>query len=275
MSTADGPQGLGTPSDHQPGIGTPSADHPSFTPAPGAPSSDHPRFAAASATPVGSAQPQWAAPSEPASYVPAPPTGRGPQRERSTRVRLIAGGLAAALVLTAVASVLPLLARGITTAPAASAPATASGEPSRLVTVSPTPQPVDGVDVTGPDIARAAGFTTADGSGELTITRATWTSAGELAPPEGKRYLVLDVTVTRTAGNVPIEALAFRAQSADGTGVTPGFGPKLDRPLGGSMLTDDNPVSGQVGFVLAPGETTIELLDAGLLPVVALKVPGP
>ncbi len=259
MSSADGPQGLGTPS------------------------SDHPSFAPATGTTAASAQPLWAPPSgpaghlpsEPASFVPAPPTGRGPQRKRSTHVRLLAGGLAAALVLTALASVLPLLPRGSTIAPTASAPAPASGEPSRLVTVSPTPQPADVVDVTGPDIARAAAFTTADGSGEVTITRATWTSAGELAPPEGKRYLVLDVTVTQKAGRVPVDSLSFRARSADGVGVTPGFGPKLDRPLGGSTLTDAGQVSGQVGFALPPGSTTIELLDAGLLPVVTLQVPRP
>jgi hypothetical protein len=239
------------------------------------PSVDHPRVTPVSAPPVGSAPPLWVAPSEPASFVPAPPTGRGPQRKRSTRVRLIAGGLAAALVLTAVASVLPLLSRGVAPSPTAGAQATASGEPSRLVTVSPTPQPADGVDVTGPDIARGAAFSTADGSGEVTITRATWTSAGELAPPEGERYLVLDVTVTREAGSVPIGAMAFRAESADGLGVAPGFGPKLDRPLGGGTLIDANPVSGQVGFVLPPGETRIELLDAGLLPVATLQVPGP
>ncbi len=95
-------------------------------------------------------------------------------------------------------------------------------------------------------------FATDGGSGTVTVSRAVWSDSGEMAPPQGQRYLSLDVTVTATSGEVPVDAILFLAETSDGP-TLPGFGPDLDRPLGGRLLRAGQEVSGQLGYVLAPG----------------------
>lgn len=275
MAAPDQPQGLGTPSGDQPGFAP--AGQPGQPPAPmGGSATPYPQPGAGYGGATGFAQaPPWQPSAVPTGYPPTPPTGRGPAPKRSTRTRLIAGTLAIALLATALVSLLPLLPRASTTSPTPTNVPSATGEPSRLVTVSPTPQPADAAAVTGGDLGRAVAFTGSRGGGEVTVSSATWTSAGDLEPPAGQRYLVLEVTVSASSGQVAVDALSFLATSADGTRQVPGFGPKLDRPLGGRTLTGSDSVTGQLGFVLAPGDTTVALLDENLDPVAKLKVPGP
>ncbi|MFZ0530799.1 MAG: hypothetical protein WAL91_09705, partial [Propionicimonas sp.] len=189
--------------------------------------------------------------------------------------------VAVALVLIALLSALPLISPGSSpspapsTAPTPAPPPATSTEPSRLVTVSPTPQPTASTPVSGGDVGVDTAFTTTTGSGRLVIQDASWTLAGDAAPPEGKQYLVLDVSVAAQDGVLAVDALTFLATGSDGKRTEPGFGPALDRPLGGSELAAGASVTGQVGFVLPPGATTVSVLDENLVAVAELKVPGP
>lgn len=144
-----------------------------------------------------------------------------------------------------------------------------------VVTVMPSPQPGEKTVLTkGADLGAAASFTTATGTGTLTIEEADWTKAGRMAPPTGKLYLVLQVTIACTSGTVDASSLSLRTTGdpADQSA----FGPELGDQFPGVRLKSGGTQSGQVGFVLPAGEVTIALLDPStLLPVATRTVPGP
>ncbi len=55
----------------------------------------------------------------------------------------------------------------------------------------------------------------------------------------------------------------------------PGFGPALSDPLGGQVLRPGRTARGQVGYALAPGAVTVQVLDANLTPVAEIRIPAP
>ncbi|MGC3994362.1 MAG: hypothetical protein QM779_09690 [Propionicimonas sp.] len=182
----------------------------------------------------------------------------------------MASVLAASLLMIGILSALPVLPA---TNPSASA--SASRGPMEVVTVTPSaPASAAAVDVTGGDVGTGIDFSAPTGTGTLTVTRATWTDSGEVAAPEGSRYLVLEVTVACTHGSVPVDPILLPATVAAGS-VLPGFGPSLDAPLGGRQLTAGQHVKGQVGYVLVPGSVELHVLDESLRSLAVVRIPAP
>lgn len=240
-----------------PGIGTPGGHHPGFSqPAPG-----------------------WAPP-QPGSRVPAavpgpawapPPTGRRPRRGPGRR-SIVALAVVTALLLVGILSALPLApAPG----PAPTPTPQPTSAPTEIVTASPAPAPTAAVTLTaGGDIGRAVPFSGDLGDGTLTVTSATWSDVGEAPPPQGRRHLVLDVTVTAERGEVAVEPILLLLGVGEDE-VLPGFGPALAEPLGGRLLTAGEQVRGQVGYTVAPGPVRLHLLDDRLRRLATVEVAGP
>ncbi len=203
----------------------------------------------------------------PDTRIATPPTGRGPERKRPRRRVLVAGVLAASLALVGILSVLPLL-------PSAPAPVDPDATPPVLVTTSPSGTPGQESPVTGGDLGNAVAFRTAGGSGSLTVDSAVWTDRGELPPVAGQRYLVLEVRVECSSGEVPVEPILFALEGPQGR-VLPGFGPEVASPLGGRVLEAGEQAGGRLGFAVAPGPVELHLLDSELRPVATVAVPGP
>jgi hypothetical protein len=142
-------------------------------------------------------------------------------------------------------------------------------------TVTPSTAPGSASTATsGGDLGRQVTFATGAGKGTVTVRSVVWTDTGEMAPEPGRRYLVLDVTIGCTGGTVPVDALMFRATTT-GDRELPTFGPALSDPLGGQVLKSGATARGQVGYALAPGAVTVEVLDTNLAPVAKIRIPAP
>lgn len=217
----------------------------------------------------------WAPPGQPQPGYPAPrqqwtaPTP--PPRRR--RWPLAVGVAVLVVVVAAGALVVP----SMLTRPAATATArpTTSSTALPLVTVSPAPQPTAQTVLTsGGDLGVPATFTSSTGTGTLTVTRATWTHAGRMAPPDGTAYLILEVTVTCASGRVDVSSLSLRTTSDPAA--QSAFGADLTDQFPGVRLSAGQKQAGQVGFVLAEGAVSVALLDPTTLrPVATRAVPGP
>lgn len=267
-ATPDQPQGFGTPSGGQPG----------FAPPPSGPAAASPTANPPQPSPSGTHQPQpvqpagvphhWAAP-DPRLVVAPPPSGRGPRHARRSRVRWVAALVAAGLVLIGILSALPLL-------PAvAPTQQQSSTTPAAVDTVTPSARPGSASTATsGGDLGAPVAFAAGAGKGTVLVRRAVWTDTGEMAPEQGRRYLVLDVTVSCTDGTLPVDALMFLATTAGGREL-PGFGPALSDPLGGQVLKAGATARGQVGYALAPGAVTVQVLDTNLTAVAEIRIPAP
>ena len=259
-ATSDQPEGLGTPSGGQPG----------FAPPPPGPTVAGP--AGAGPTVPGHAVRNpgvWSPAAKPPLVVAPPPSGRGPHHARRTRVRWVAALLAVGLVLIGILGALPLVPSTAPTQPQSSA------TPAVLDTVTPSAAPGTASTATsGGDLGRPVGFATASGMGTVTVHNAVWTDTGEMAPEPGRRYLVLDVTISCVSGTVGVDALMLRANTR-GDRELPAFGPALSDPLGGQVLKPGATARGQVGYALAPGTVTIEVLDTNLAPVAEMRIPAP
>lgn len=282
-SSPEESQGIGTPSEAQPGF-APHAGAPLGGPAPASdpgqqppagwrpppPSTSWPPPHATAGPLPGAPHPapqHWAAP-DPRLVVPPPPTGRRPRHEKRARYRLVAISLAAALVLVAVLGTLPLIA------PATESPQSAP-TPAPLVTDTPSVRPANAsTATTGGDLGRPVAFQSAAGSGTVTVNSAVWTDAGDMAAPAGRRYLVVEVTIACNQGTVGVDALMFLAVAGSDK-VLPGFGPTLATPLGGQVVKAGRTARGQVGYVLPPGAVSLNVLDANLHTVAEIGIPAP
>jgi hypothetical protein len=144
-----------------------------------------------------------------------------------------------------------------------------------LVTVAPSPQPAgQTVLVTGGDLGTPVTFTTGTATGTLTVTRATWTHAGRMAPPQGELYLILEVTLACSTGEADVSSLSLRTTPEPAA--QSGFGAELSGQFPGVRLAAGEKQSGQIGFVLPAGQVSVALLDpATLQPVASRVVPGP
>lgn len=198
--------------------------------------------------------------------VPAPSPGRPRRRGRWP----LALGLA---VVVAGVGAGALFAPSLATRPAATPTNGSTAVP--LVTVSPAPQPTAQTALTsGGDLQAPATFTSSSGTGTLTISQATWTHTGRMAPPDGMAYLIVEATVSCVSGELDVSSLSLRttAQPAEQSA----FGADLSDQFPGVRLSAGEQQSGQVGFVLPAGTVTLSLLDqATLQPVASRVVPGP
>jgi hypothetical protein len=251
------------------GIGNPSAGQPGFVP----PQAPDPGPVVAPAH--GTAQPLspsgWAAPSTQDRFAGGPPVPRRPVRARRGRTAAVAATLAGALLLVGLLSAVPMLPAP---APATQAATTPSASPA-LVTVTPSPAPGTATSLaSGGDLGRVVPFRSTAGAGTVTVTGASWTDTGEIAPPAGRRYLVLSIEVACTSGSVAVDPILLVASTGNGQ-AAPGFGPALERPLGGRMLRAGETVSGQVGYALVPGAATLALLDESLRRLTTVGIPAP
>ncbi len=254
-ATSDQPEGFGTPSGGQPG----------FAPPPPGPIVVGPTVAG----PTVPGSVVWSPAAKQPLVVAPPPSGRGPQHARRSRLRWVAALLAVGLVLIGILGALPLVP---STAPIQPQP---SATPAVVDTVTPSAAPGSASTATdGGDVGRQVTFATGAGKGTVIVRSAVWTDTGEMAPEHGRRYLVLDVTISCTGGTVPVDALMFRATTT-GDRELPGFGPALSDPLGGQVLRAGATARGQVGYALAPGAVMLQLLDTNLAPVAEIRIPAP
>ena len=270
--TPDPQEGLGTPSGVQPGFAPPSpGGSPTPPTAPAPPGTQRPQPQAPRPEPgfrPAAAPHQWGPPDARLVVAP-PPAGRGPRRTPRARVRLVAALLATALALAALLSALPLLPAA---APVQPEPA---GTPAAVDTVTPSARPGSASTATsGGDLGTPVAFATGAGRATVTVRSAVWTDAGEMEPEPGSRYLVLEVAVSCTDGAIGVNALMFRATTAEGREL-PAFGPVLPEPLGGQVLKAGGTARGQVGYALAPGAVTVEVLDDSLRTVAEIRIPAP
>lgn len=261
MSATPGqPEGFGTPSGGQPGFAPPSPGP--AVPGPTVPGPTVPGPTVPGPT-VSSPMPK------PPLVVAPPPSGRGPRHASRSRIRWVAALLATGLVLIGILGTLPLVP---TTGPVQPQP---SLTPAAVDTVTPSAAPGSASTATsGGDLARQVTFASGAGRGTVTVRSAVWTDTGEMAPQPGRRYLVLDISISCTGGTVGVDALMFRATTA-GDRELPGFGPALTDPLGGQVLKSGETARGQVGYALPPGAVTVEVLDTDLAPVAEIRIPAP
>ncbi|MEE9964108.1 MAG: hypothetical protein K4304_03325 [Propionicimonas sp.] len=145
---------------------------------------------------------------------------------------------------------------------------------SAVVTVTPSPQPTTtSVLTSGADLGKAVTFRTSTGSGRITITRATWSRAGQMAPPTGQQYVTVLVQIECLTGTLSISPLDLAA--GETTLSPPAFGPAVTDPLPGATLTARHQLRGEVGFVAPADTTTISILDQRRLVLAQRKVPAP
>jgi hypothetical protein len=245
------------------GLGTPGAGQPEFVAPSGTPSVES--GAPAATRPV----PPILPPPDPATRVPAPPVGRRHAEPRRGRRAVVALVLAGGLLLIGILSALPLVPAAL---PSPGPVATPS---PTVVTVNPAPASAATRTLTsGGGLGTPIAFRSATGAGTLTVTRATWTDAGDAPPPEGHRYLVLDIRIDCTAGTVPVSPVLLLVTAGDAAEF-PGFGPALARPLAGRELTKGGHAEGQLGYVVPPGSVQLHLLDEELRRLAGVEVPPP
>lgn len=193
----------------------------------------------------------------------------GPGRRRPRTPVVVAAVLIVVMAIGAI-SVIPRLLSGANAAPGQ--PATSGLIP--VVTYTPAPQPTaQSVLSSGADLGKPVDFRTRSGSGRITLSRATWTSAGRMAPPAGKQYLVVAVQIECTSGTVAVSPLDLLAGSEPSTGT--GFGPTLTDPLPGVTLAAGQQTHGEVGFVIAGKATTLAWVDGNRNVVAHSEVPAP
>ena len=214
-------------------------------------------------------QPNHAPPPFPAPPAPIRPPGQADPGRRRRRLLVATAGLT--VVLVAVAAVgLPLL----TSTPAATPTPGPQPSATALVTVAPQPQPTEQVALdTGGSLGAPLNFHTSSGAGRLNVKSATWTQGGQLAPPTGSRYLVVDVEVDCLKGRLSLSTLNFvvGTEAANGSA----FGANLSNQLSGVELATGERITGKVGFVLPAGQTTLSLVDQNLDPVAKAVIPAP
>jgi hypothetical protein len=213
-------------------------------------------------------QPGWTPSNPPGQPLQPRATPPSPRPRRRRWPVAVGAALLVAIVATGAVVAPSLLNRPV--------PAPVPGSTTQpLVTVAPSQQPAEQkVLTTGGDLGAATSFASGTGTGELTITSATWTRAGRMAPPDGRLYLILEVTLTCSTGEVDVSSLSLR--TATDPAAQSAFGAELGDQFPGVRLTAGQQQSGQIGFVLAAGQVSVELLDAATLqPVASRMVPGP
>lgn len=139
----------------------------------------------------------------------------------------------------------------------------------------PPSAPTVPVSVEGQDIGRAVTLTGPDGTATVTATAATWTPEGDLAPEDGTSYLIVDVEVVGTSGEVAVGGVFTVAVASDGSRHSVAYGPVLIPALASVRLAAGESTAGQVGYQLPPGAATIEFQDPDGTLLGSVDIPGP
>ena len=150
--------------------------------------------------------------------------------------------------------------------PSAPEPSGASPSPGALAT------PV--VRTSGGQLGRVINYSTAAGTGTVSVQRATWTSVGAAAPEPGEIYLIVDVEFTGVSGAPAAGESVLLVRDASGVGCMPAFGPG-DEGVPNDVLAPGETLTGQAGFAVRPGDVTLSVVDERLLDVVTIEIPGP
>lgn len=207
---------------------------------------------------------------EPSSDAVEPETTEASARPPHRRLGVV---LLAAAVVAGVGTATIWLSPQLLAARPAS-PTPGGTDVSAVVTVTPSSQSATtSVLTSGADLGKAATFRTSTGSGRITITQATWSRAGRMAPPAGQQYVTLLVQIECLTGTLSISPLSLAA--GETTLSPPAFGPTVTDPLPGVTLTARHQIRGEVGFIAPPDTTTISVLDQRRLVVAQRKVPAP
>ncbi len=187
----------------------------------------------------------------PAGYPPSYPPAPAPARRRSTWLAVaIVIGVLAALGVIAV-----LVAQ--------------QWNPSSSEVDQPT------VEVTGGDIGSPVELAGPDGSGTVTVTRARWTSEGEVAPVPGTSYLIVDVRLEGVTGELTTGGVFTAVVAADGTRSGISYGPVLDPLLTSDVLRPGETNTGHLGYQLAPGPVQLEFQSPDGVLLGSVQIPGP
>ena len=130
-------------------------------------------------------------------------------------------------------------------------------------------------EVSGGDIGKAIDLTGPDGAGKATVTRARWTTEGEVAPEPGTRYLILDVTIEGVSGELITGGVFTSIVSAGGERHGLSFGPVVDPVLISRALAPGENVTGQLGYQLRPGTARVEFQTPDGVTLGSAEIPGP
>lgn len=152
-------------------------------------------------------------------------------------------------------------------------PVAASPTPSILRT-TPSSAPASTDPVTGAGVGQQVPFASGTSAGTLRVTKATWTNQGSIQPPDGEAYLIVELTLTVTKGQLTTGLIWARVLDESGEPHIFAIGPKLDTPLPTGTVQAGRQVSGQLGYSLPRGPATFQLLDERLAPMVSVEIPG-
>lgn len=142
----------------------------------------------------------------------------------------------------------------------------------------PTPTPP----TSGPTVSTTANgqpnqavtFATSTGSGTLTVTGTRWETSGTAAPAAGNAFLIVDLTVAVTQGQVSTGWMYARVLEENGTVHVFSVGPKVDSVWHSAVTASGQSSKGQLGFELPRSACTFQLLDDALRPVASIAIPA-
>ena len=215
-------------------------------------------------------EPPWEL-AEPPPQPPDPWTHPPQTQPPGQRVRRVLVAVLAVIVVVALAGGLMWWMRPPdvpVTPPASTRPATTYPSSEPIV----WPEPI--VLTSGGQLGQTVDYSTAAGSATIRVVRATWTTQGVAPPPAGYVYLIVDVEFAgRSRAPVAGEGVLLMRDSS-GRGQSPAFGTG-DQGIPTGVLSPGETLTGQVGFAVRPGEATLSVLDANLLDVVRVAIPGP
>ncbi len=138
---------------------------------------------------------------------------------------------------------------------------------------APTDEPT--VEVTGGDIGTPVELTAPGGTGKVTVTRARWTSEGEVAPQAGTSYLIVDAELEGVTGELTTGGMFTVVVAGDGQRHGLSFGPILDPVLPSATLRPGETNAGQLGYQLSPGSVELEFQTPDGAVLGSVAIPGP
>jgi hypothetical protein len=130
------------------------------------------------------------------------------------------------------------------------------------------------VPVNGGGIGSEVTFTTAAGTGRVTVLAASWITGGPLEPAEGNQYLVLDLSFRGVSGRVVTGLLFTTVVDARGGSHSFAIGPVITNQLPTRVLGPGETSRGQLAFELPRGPVTVVVSSETLEPVAEISVPG-
>lgn len=175
--------------------------------------------------------------------------------------RLAPAALAGALLVALTGCSSGVTVAGRPTSLTSAKEATYAPHTPRLRTPTPSPTPTeDRRTAPGPELA----YRTPTGAALLHVQTYSWqrTKFGDRSVPPTNLYLVLDVEVTATEGQVEVLPVNFKTSAQGGPLTEPALGRDGNEPtLAHTQLKAGNTVRGFVVFDLPQAEVTLTVLD--------------